>query len=216
MKKMKRLLYFVVVVTFTTSIIISCGKTTKGKMDGEWTISSMEESDVDLDTSPSDTYTTTIDGSIITETDVSGGTTTTDTGVVNEAKWKIKKDGKWEQTIVTTFTFGSNTYRETKSRSGNWNFLNSVSKDYKKNERVLFNVLEEKKILSTTSGGTTTSNTDSHSYYDGEESFIYVVTESTKNTLVLNLDGARSSFTIYGGSTYTHKTTTKSTYSLTK
>lgn len=213
---MKKLIYFVVAATFAASIVTSCGKTTKGKMDGEWTIASSSETETDLSSSPNDSYTTSINGSSYTTVDVYNGATTTDVGVVNSATWTIKKDGTWERTTVITQTNGSTTYKITRTHSGKWDFLKSVSKDYKNNERVIFHVLEDKYTRVTTNGSVSSTYSDNDSYLDGQESFIYIVTESKKNTLSFNLDGAHTNSYTDGSGITTDKETTKSTYSLTK
>lgn len=213
---MKKLIYFVVAATFAASIVTSCGKTTKGKMDGEWTIASSSETETDLSSSPNDSYTTSINGSSYTEVNVYNGSTTTESRVVNSATWTIKKDGTWERTIITTETDGSTTYKRTRTDSGKWDFLKSVSKDYKNNERVIFHVLEDKYTSVTTNGSVSSTYSDNDSYLDGEVSLIYIVTESKKNTLSFNLDGAHTNSTTSGSTTSTSKETTKSTYSLTK
>lgn len=213
---MKRLIYFVVAATFAASIVTSCGKTTKGKMDGEWTIASSTETETDLSSSPNNSSTTSINGSSYTSVNVYNGSTTTDVGVVNTATWTIKKDGTWERTIVITETSGSTTYKTTRIESGKWDFLKSVSKDYKNNERVIFHVLEDKFTRVTTTGSTSSTYTDNDSYLDGQVSFIYIVTESKKNTLSFNLDGAHTNSYTNGSGITTDKETSKSTYSLTK
>ncbi len=211
---MRKLIYMFVAITFAASIVTSCGKTTKGKMDGEWTISSSEETWTNLVSNY--TNTTKINGSVMTESETSGGSTDTETVVVNEASWTIKKDGTWTRTIITTETDGSISTKRTRTDSGTWDFLKSVSKDYKTNERVVFNILQDNYSSSYSSGSSTTTSFDNDTYLDGESSFIYIVTESKKNELILSLDGANTNSYTSGGGTTTAKSTSKSTYTLTK
>lgn len=84
---MKKLLNLFIAVTLATAVT-SCGKTTKGKMDGEWKISTVEETNSNLITN--NTTTTKVNDAVITRTSTSGSTSNTSTGVVNEANWTIK------------------------------------------------------------------------------------------------------------------------------
>ena len=40
---MKKLFFFVAVATLTAGTMVSCGKSSKGKMDADWTIDSMTD-----------------------------------------------------------------------------------------------------------------------------------------------------------------------------
>ncbi len=214
-KIMRKLIYMFVAITFAASIVTSCGKTTKGKMDGEWTISSGEETESNLTSNYSNT--TKINGAVITQVTTNGSNpSTTTTGVVNEASWTIKKDGTWTRTIITTFTQGVVATKTTRTDSGNWDFLKSVSKDYKTNERVIFNVLTESTTTASTSGSQTSTSSNSDTYLDGENSFIYIVTESKKDELTFNIDGSNTATSTNLSGTTTTKYTSKSTYTLTK
>ena len=214
MKIMKKLLNLFIAVTLATAVT-SCGKTTKGKMDGEWKISTVEETNSNLTTN--NTTTTKVNDAVITRTSTSGSTSNTSTGVVNEANWTIKKDGTWTRTISTTFSQGTAySQKSTQTTSGSWDFLKSVSKDYKNNERVVFNILSDNNTTVTTTGNSSSTSTNSNTYLDGENSFIYIVTESKKDALTLNMDGANTATSTNPGGSSTTKTTTKSAYSLTK
>lgn len=189
----------------------SCKKSSKGKMANEWTISSMETSSTDTDASGDKTsQTMTIDGTtikIVYTDSPSGGTSTTTTtnGTVNNAKMTVAKDGTWSRdlsfTVVNETSFGSITYttttEQTMTESGTWDFLNGVSKDFKKNERVVFNTLDSKTTTkSTTTDGTTsstTSDSDASTYAEGEMSSVMVIVESKGKELQMKSEESSTS-----------------------
>lgn len=193
LKNMKKALFFVALATFTAGTISSCGKSTKGKMDGQWTIDSY---DVTEKYTSSNGNTTTekesISGTTVTFTKEYSATpvmNSTSTGTVNEAVWNIKKDGTWDKTVTYTETSGNNTYKRTTITSGNWDFLAGVG-EFKKNERISFSTLSSKTTMSVTpNGGSTNSTTDSYTYLDGEVTSIFVITESKKKSLKMEFEG---------------------------
>ncbi|MCO5259346.1 MAG: hypothetical protein M9916_04310 [Crocinitomicaceae bacterium] len=205
---MKRLFYFAVAAAFATTMVTSCGKTTKGKMDGAWKIDTAEFTNTQISGNNTDSDKTAINGAVITVTETSGSSSNTESGVVNEATWTIKKDGTWERTITTTFTSGSNSYKTTEFNSGKWDFMKSVSKDYKNNERVSFGVLNSKRTYVNSYGSTTNTSTYSDTYIDGEVTEVYVVAESKKGALTLTQEG-NNVYSSTSGST-TNTTTYKS------
>ncbi|HNS41814.1 MAG TPA: hypothetical protein PKN22_03565, partial [Taishania sp.] len=89
--------------------------------------------------------------------------------------------------------------------SGKWDFLKGVSKDFKNNERVVFNTL--KKVVTVSSLYTTSS---SDTYKDGEVSTVYVITESKGKSLKLSAEGSNVKST----TNHTLTINTKETYSL--
>ena len=155
---MKKLFFFVAVATLTTGTMVSCGKSSKGKMDSDWTIDS--HTDKSTSTSGSGvTSTETVEyaNGKKTTTYVSGGNTTKETATLNDAKWSIKKDGTWERTVsyteVDTTTIGGTnlivTTNTTTIDKGNWDFLTGVG-EFKKNERVSFSTLSSESTVKTT------------------------------------------------------------------
>lgn len=214
---MKKLLFFVAVATFATGTMVSCGKSSKGKLDNEWKIDAAEHVTTTTNGGNTSTNTQKISGTTITNTSVNGGTTTTTTGTVNESRWTIKKDGTWERVLSFTFTetFLGNTLTNTTSiiESGSWDFFAGVG-EFKKNERIVFNTLNSKTVASTTYAGDTDTETTLNTYQDGEVSEIFVITESTKKALAFEFTGGTTDVITSGGSTTTSSSTSKKTFSM--
>lgn len=209
---MKKILLFVALATITTGTLVSCGKTTKGKLDADWVIDSMEETTVH---SGGSSNTLKIQGGTITETYVVSGNTSTESGTINEAKWTIGKDGTW--TRVLSFKFiqqNTNVTRvATVKETGNWDFFSGIG-ELKKNERIVFNTISRTETVVTTSGSSTSTDTDVYTYKDGENSEIYTITESKKGTLNMEFKGAKSLVNTSGSTTTTSTVTTKKSYSM--
>lgn len=190
---MKKVLFFVALATFTAGTISSCGKSTKGKMDGEWTIDAFESTEKYTSTNGNTTTDKeTISGTTVTFSKEYSATpvlNNTSTGTVDAATWSIKKDGTWEKTVTYTEVASNITYKRTTVTSGNWDFLAGVG-EFKKNERVSFNTLSSKRTMSVTpNGGSTNTTTTSDTYLDGEVTSIYVITESKKKSLKMEFEG---------------------------
>lgn len=208
---MKKILLFVAVATLASGTMVSCGKSSKGKMEGEWNLDSMSNTSTSSNGSSTSTSTMSVEGTTITQSQTSGGTTVTQTGVVNSSSFKINKDGTWERMI--SYTFSGTGYSNTKTitSSGTWDFAKGVSDDYKKNERVIFCTLSESSKEDNTVGSSTTSSTDTDTYLDGENTQVFVITESKSKSLSMEAKGSNTSTNSgsSGSSTYTEETTFK-------
>ncbi|MFA5574598.1 MAG: hypothetical protein WC994_06030 [Brumimicrobium sp.] len=190
-KSIKYILSTVVIIGFLSS----CGKTTKNKIEGEWTITAHEESYYYSD---GDITSTLISSNSITENndgDIS-------TGDVHRAHWKINKDGTWEREISYTMTstdaIGTVTVKKsTTVLTGEWDFLNHPGKEFKKNEQIVFYPIKESyttRVKSTLAGETLYDITSTSDYDYGEtsdysEARYFKVYTSTKNELVLGYKG---------------------------
>lgn len=226
---MRKLMNYGALFLLGGAFLTSCGKTTKGKLSGEWTLSSWEMTETYTGPNNNSTTKTTISGSTITIVDTDNGDTETTNGTVNELSWVIDKDGTFTRTMDVTFTdsydnfLGETVNTTSTSRTvetGSWTFLSGVEDDYKKNERVVFNVLSEDNTYSysETTGGTTTSSTDSDksTYLSGENSEIFFVSESSSKELILTQDGSReTTYTDEDGSDV-YKETENTTITLTQ
>lgn len=189
---MKRASIYMLSVAFLTAGIISCGKTTRGKMVNDWkVITSSKEynysaqsgekllmTEVEADNS----YT-------IKSEHTNPGDSTTDTYIstwtVVENSWSIKKDGTWIWKRHLKSELGSDTDERIMTQSGTWSFIRKNKTDeFKKNERVLFNVLlsEERQIISLS------DVTGSTSYKTGEKSLIFSVKESSRKLLEMEYE----------------------------
>lgn len=219
----------------------SCKKSSKGKMANEWTVSSYERTGSDITVNAGNTTTDEwkVTGTESKETTVytpHGGTAETTEITINENTYTIEKDGTWTSTKTTVETESSDlgagitstdVTTSTTSVTGSWDFANGVSKEFKKNERVIFNTLTSDVTWATettisngsTSNVTNTSGTSSQSYAEGEEAMIYTVVESKKKELQLSASGndvSSSTSTDDGGTTTNSaKTTTTMSYTMT-
>lgn len=210
---------FVAVATLSGGILTSCGKSTKGKIDGDWTIDSMSETSTDTYSDGStSTGSVQFSGTTLTVTYTSGGNTTTNTGTVSESSMSFKKDGTWERTFTyaMTETYMGMQYvtTTTNTESGNWDFLNGVG-EFKKNERIAISTLNSKSVEVTSGGGMSSTTTDTETFADGENSEIYVITESKKKSLMMEMDSENSYSNTSGGSTSTSRSVSSRKLSLT-
>ena len=190
---MKKIVLMSAAVLLVAGTMVSCKKSSKGKMDGEWTVESWTDRTTDTSGGSTDTDETKITGTTLTQTSTSGGSTETTTGTVQEASYSIKKDGTWSRSIKfttidvvfgVTFTTAASTMS-----SGNWDFATGVG-EFKKNERVVFSTLSETNSSVTTSSLPTQTSSSTQTYADGENSEIFVITESKKKSLSLEMKGA--------------------------
>lgn len=221
---MKKLFFFVAVATLTAGTMVSCGKSSKGKMDADWTIDSMTDKSTSTSGSGvTTTETTEYANGKKTTTYVSGGNTTKETATLNDAKWSIKKDGTWERTVsyteLDTITFGGaqviTTTNTTVVDKGNWDFLTGVG-EFKKNERVSFSTLSSDVTIKTTQNINSTTSTDKYAntYLDGENTETYVISESKGKSLSMTYTGSSSSTNTSGNSSTTTKETLDKSFTL--
>lgn len=213
---MKKIFYCTLSVAFLAASVASCAKSSKGKMANDWKVTSYQETEKDVysngDMSNSSTSMTENSVTQTTEDTPNGGSTTTDTqtGTVSTNALTIKKDGTWTWTMNYTITENQgvtviNNYNSL--RSGTWSFVGKTKgDDFKKNERVMFNVLSESGTNVQTVGNITTTNTYSDTYMTGEYPMLFTVKESTGKSLELEAKGANTS-TNGGSSTSTYNST---------
>lgn len=206
---MKKFTYLLLASAMVVGAMSSCAKTNKRKMSNSWSVDERNWSVTNVD-SDGDRFTTEINasGSTVTriETYQESGqpsNTTTNTGQLHNAEYTIEKDGTWSSEFEFTFVdegdagmFEYETTSKTKVvTTGEWDMLNGVGDDFKKNERVKFSVLTE---TTTTNSTTVTTNTTDNStettqstdtetvqYNAGENSEIFVVVESGRKELEL-------------------------------
>ena len=188
---MKKVLLFVAAAALVSGTMVSCGKSTKGKMDGSWNVDSMTQTNTSSSGGSTSTDVMTIDGTTITQTNTSGGSTSTQTGTVNEATWTISKDGTWERVLSMTFAGTGYSNTTTMTTTGNWDFAAGVG-EFKKNERVIFSSLSDTQTQSSTIGGSTSTSTSTSTYLDGEQAEVFVITESKGKSLVMEAKGSNT------------------------
>ena len=184
----------------------SCGKTNTRKITNDWKIVSLEEEQksTSVQADQEDYWRTSM-----TETTVSRYSeytlmgvdgpyhyAYTTTGVVKANKITIKKDGTWEWVQELTFDqdSGGNPFEITAQRdlSGTWSFVGKTKgNDFSKNERVVFNILLDKR--SSFANPQTVELNDSSeetTYLIGENTMTFTVKESTKKELQLEMESA--------------------------
>lgn len=202
---MKKILLFVAAAALVSGTMSSCAKSTKGKMAGEWNLDSMSTTQTSISGGNTTTNSTTISGSAITQTSTSGGSTITMAGVLNTGTFTINKDGTWSRVMSTTFTGTGYSSTQAVTTSGNWDFAKGVG-EFKKNERVIFSTLSESTNSTDIFAGITTTSTSSDSYLDGENTEMFVITESKRKSLTMESKGSNTSLNAGGSSTYTQET----------
>ena len=194
---MKRIISYMLIVFVLAAGMAACGKTNKGKMSNEWKVTSMESKETYENSTGSKTVSTfTMTESTITETNyyeyVPGppAYTEIETSEVNANEFIINKDGTWSWVIDATQTTSNGTHQEILEQAGTWSFLDRTKgDDFKKNERVLFNVLTLKARNIVIENGITVDDfTDNLTYTTGKSTMIYTVIESKKDKLELEMD----------------------------
>lgn len=209
---MKRTLFYALSVAFLTASLVSCGKTTKGKMVNEWKVTSQTETSTNVQSNGNKTdQTTTYSENAVTRTTVQTPSvgpvlTTSQTGIVNSNTLTIEKDGTWTWTTTVLYGSGNSTALSTDEQSGTWSFVGKTKGDeFKKNERVLFNVLSAKNTTVQTSNGSATTNKTTDTYLTGENTMIFTVKESKKDELQMEAEGKNVYTDDSDVSTYTSK-----------
>lgn len=181
---------------FLAAAITSCGKSTKRKMDNEWKATAYESTE-QWENSAGDKYDYTISmsGNVVTEVATSSSASTNEitqvnTGTVNTHELEIKKDGTWTWTMDYTFGDSGNSSTKTRIQSGIWNFVgNTKGDDFKKNERVLFQVLNTDSKNVDIQNQVVVNSAEEHiTYTAGENTMIYTITKSTKDKLEMELE----------------------------
>ena len=229
--KMKKTFILLFVAALGAGTMSSCNKSNKGKLSGEWTLSSMTETSSETYGNPSvtDTDITTLDGSTVTvesSSTAAGSATSTTNGIVNAANWTIEKDGTWSRTTDITLSGEETGYTFTQSlaetETGTWSFLGkNKTAELGKNERVVMSTLTSASNSSftyTVTGGNpvTSSSSDSNTYAEGDNVATYLITESKKKDLTLTQVGASTYSNTDAGGTTTSSSSSLSTIVLTQ
>lgn len=183
---MKRVILFVAITTTLAATIISCGKSTRGKMDGEWKLDSLKSSSTSVSGSSNSSATISIDGTVYSTSNTNSSGTTTQTGTVKAATWNIKKDGTWERELAFSYVDSGTTTTVSTKSSGSWGFEGKGT-DFKRNERVVFSTLSESTVQVSTVGSVSTTESSNSTYLDGENVEIFVITESKRKSLSMEV-----------------------------
>ncbi len=187
-------------VFFTAALslsIIACGKTTKGKLDGEWTVSSYESINTETGVGSTETSTEKHDGSTLTTTHTIGSLTNQKTAKVLQHDINFKKDGTYSfvyQTEETKTVGGITTVtNETTNNEGVWNFVGTnKSEEFKKNERIALTAKKVNTITVTKIGNISTTVKGDNEMSAATFAQIFRVIESSKKELILKSEGEQT------------------------
>lgn len=197
--------------------IASCGKSNTSKITNHWKVvsSDQEQTMVNDDGEKSFIKTTFTETSISTHSEYTPPNGSTDinesTGKVTENALNIKKDGTWTWNQQWSYENGQ-VYTNLKYvQNGTWSFAaKTKGDDFKKNERIVFNILSKTSSYDQIQGqATVSSNTATNTYLSGENMLIYTIVSSKNKELQLELENSRQ-YTI-NGDTSSDKMTQKMT-----
>lgn len=202
----------------------SCGKTTKRKVTNDWKIVSLED-EGEMD-SNNDSYSKTT----MTESSVSiyntysfSGPDSIETfiedltGLVKTNNLSIKKDGTWQwnQELFYENIAGPNSQNATlkKDLSGTWSFMGKTKgNDFKKNERLVFNVLSSYNSDYQIDGQTVVNDySEQATYLTGQNTMTFTVKESTGKELQLEMESASNFSYSWSSGVNTQRRTLKMT-----
>lgn len=193
---MKKGLLATINVALLSVLLVSCGKTTKGKLVGEYDVVSLNYSSVYTSPNYKEVTSESFANGIYAysyqeyedgELDYSN----TKDGKVESHTFTIKKDGTWERKLNYHLDYSSDFKTVfTISESGTWSFMTkNKSDEFKKNERVIFNVTSSYyKESDVETGEVVWMDEDIDSYKSGYQVRVYRVIESKKGELELELD----------------------------
>lgn len=204
MKAMKKISIYLLSLGLAAAGMTSCGKTTNGKMSNEWKVTSMKSTETYINANGDKQIATfSVEGTVVTDSDdhypASGpATSSSKTGTMSTNDFTIKKDGTWSWIMDATYTSNNGTSSENEKveMAGSWSFLSkSKGDDFKKNERVLFNVLTVKaRTIKTENGAVADDSSDELVYSTGKNTMIYTVKDSKKDRLELELEAENVAF----------------------
>lgn len=180
--------------------LASCGKSNTRKITNDWTIVSSEEDNTWINESGEKgaTHTSFTETTISThyEYTPSGGATTIQesSGKVSANTISIKKDGTWIWNQECSYEGEQggvllNTTIKT-IQSGTWNFVSKTKgDDFKKNERIAFNILKKSTNTFQLQDQVIAYNNDTeNTFLAGENMIIYTIVESKNKELELKLE----------------------------
>jgi hypothetical protein len=197
---MKKTIY-TLSIAFLALGISACAKSTKGRLTNDWKVVSSQQENKTVNQS-GDVTTESIFMTAVAVTHSSSFIPATGTGYTSSIQGNvkantisIKKDGTWIWNQELSFDDLSGNLTKTLEQSGTWSFAGKTKgDDFKKNERVIFNVLSDKlRTVQTVNQSVVTDYTDAKTSLTGEDYMIFTVEESKNKKLQLNLDESRSS-----------------------
>lgn len=204
---MKNICFTILVLSLLTGGISSCKKSSTRKISNQWTVTSSEEQSADTYADGSNLASFfNVNGNavnrFVSSQDANGvNQTSSSSGIINLYEYIINKDGTWSSTKNYTIIISSvKNITYISELSGTWNFVKkNSSDDFKKNEKVLFNVLSDKHTAIQIEGPETYQTESKHTFLPGENVLIYKVLESKTKKL---------KFQYEKGATYNQSTAT--------
>lgn len=184
-------------------------KSRKGRLAGEWTVSSAEMSGTNSNTSggttTSSTWSRNYDGTTLTEVQTSGNpsTTTTTTNSVSDWSYTFEKDGTWSSSMAWTTTqvaysssAGSSSVAVTTCNSysdmasGNWSFVGKDKDgDYKNKQRVVLNTTSSTSTQPAWNCTGSEKDTYTDTYANGENSEIWNIDQLKSKEVIVEMEG---------------------------
>ena len=178
--------YSIAILVFLIGVTQGCGKTTKGKFEGEWKVSTYDRKYYSIQSG--DTlhhYNTYFGFDYVFGTETSFGSNTEFSTTMNDATFVIKKNGEWIRTLDFSYFDNGQETRTIEETSGTWSFLKKNGNNFEKNERVLFSTTRLHATTSSQFGGVSTIYSE-HS--EGDIVNVFVVKKSKNNFLELQQD----------------------------
>ncbi|MNK18892.1 hypothetical protein D3C87_371080 [compost metagenome] len=174
-------------------IISSCAKSSKGKLANDWKMISLEEKWESKSVNGDRIFVNTImtENTVNSTSEYYPATGTSETsyssGIVNYYNFIIEKDGTWSCSNEVVYPSSNGSSTTTIEESGTWSFVRKTKgDDFKKRERVLFNILESSsRYVQVVDQAVVGDNTDRASYISGEKILIYTIKSSSKKQLEL-------------------------------
>lgn len=193
---MKKIISYSFSLALLAVVMTSCAKSTKGKVTNEWKVVSYLENDSFsnqggqsgstitnmTETAYTKQFSTSFNGVAIVDES---------SGIVNVHELILKKDGTWvlNRDFTEQYENGASS-KVVFEQTGTWTFVGKTKgDDFKKNERLLFNVLTEKKnsVYTNDEQVVVSQFTSNDTYLTGELVLIYTIKESKNKELELEL-----------------------------
>lgn len=206
---MRKFVSYALSTVFLAAGMAACAKSTKGKVTNEWKVVSYVRaesySDPDLDYSNSMTTSLTETSFTQQSTSTNGGLSvnSNNNGSVNAHEMIIKKDGTWSWKRDMTYDYGNGSGNNiVDEQTGTWTFVGKTKgDDFKKNERMLFNILSETRTSSQINNQVVVNQFSSNeTYLTGENVLIYTIKESKQKEMELEWVNDLAITTDYGSS----------------
>lgn len=195
---MKKITVYTLCFAFLAVGMASCAKTTKGKVTNKWKIISYERDETGTYQNGNTSHLSMkmTESSFMRELldKDNNGTATYHSysqGVVNSHELILKNDGTWNSVQDITYNFGNDaTNQMVTNESGTWSFVGKTKgDDFKKNERILFNVLTRSERSLSKNGNTIVSEEITNTtFLTGESLLIYTIKESKKDEMQLEME----------------------------